>query len=85
MSNTPDHLPQPDQPGPSMTRLYLLDDHTIVREGVRAVLVEKDHRPRWRYPRVEDVPAALVSEFFMRLGDDELDLPTRAEMQAARV
>jgi enoyl-CoA hydratase len=55
------------------------------REGVRAVLIDKDKRPRWRHRRVEDVPAGEVESFFTPLEAGELDLPTRAEMQAARV
>lgn len=55
------------------------------REGVRAVLIDKDKRPRWRHARVEDVPAGEVEGFFAPLEADELKLPTRAEMQAARV
>jgi enoyl-CoA hydratase/carnithine racemase len=34
------------------------------REGVRAVLVDKDHAPRWQPDRIEDVSAASVESFF---------------------
>ena len=33
-------------------------------EGVRAVLVDKDHAPRWRPSSIEEVPAARVQAFF---------------------
>ncbi|MBV8620727.1 MAG: enoyl-CoA hydratase/isomerase family protein [Curvibacter sp.] len=33
-------------------------------EGIRALAVDKDHQPRWNPARVEDVPAALVAQFF---------------------
>ena len=33
-------------------------------EGIRALAIDKDHSPRWNPSRVEDVPAALVAEFF---------------------
>lgn len=31
-------------------------------EGVRALLVDKDNRPRWRHARLEDVPASLIDD-----------------------
>jgi enoyl-CoA hydratase len=54
-------------------------------EGVRAVLVDKDGKPRWNPSRLEDVSSDMVDEYFSSLGPIELDLPTREEMQAARV
>lgn len=33
-------------------------------EGVRALLVDKDNQPAWRYARLEDVPAAVVDDVF---------------------
>lgn len=33
-------------------------------EGVRAQLVDKDRRPRWRHARIEDVPRADVEAMF---------------------
>jgi len=54
-------------------------------EGVRAVLVDKDGKPQWNPERLEDVSHAMVEDYFMPLGEDELVLPTRSEMQAARV
>jgi enoyl-CoA hydratase len=54
-------------------------------DGARVVLVEKRGRPVWRHAGIEDVPVGLVEEYFASLGIDELALPTRSEMQAARV
>ncbi len=34
------------------------------REGVRAVLIDKDNAPRWQPPRIEDVDAASVASYF---------------------
>lgn len=54
-------------------------------EGVRAALVDKDGKPRWEPSRIEDISADMVDDYFADMGADELSLPTRAEMQAARV
>ena len=54
-------------------------------EGVRAALIDKDGKPRWQPQRIEDVSAAMVEDYFAPMGAAELFLPTREEMQAARV
>ena len=61
-----------------------LDGHDFY-EGVRAALIDKDGAPQWNPVRLEDVTAAMVDEYFAPMGDKELALPTRKEMQAARV
>ncbi|GAB3628492.1 3-hydroxyisobutyryl-CoA hydrolase [Pandoraea terrae] len=33
-------------------------------EGIRALAVDKDHAPRWRHARIEDVTAADIGRFF---------------------
>ena len=33
-------------------------------EGVRALLVDKDRQPRWRYKQVSDVPDTVIQRFF---------------------
>lgn len=38
------------------------DSDTV--EGIRALAVDKDHQPRWRPARLEDVKAASVAAFF---------------------
>lgn len=43
-------------------------------EGVRAVVVDKDHAPRWHPDRLEDVSPAQVDTYFAPLGADELVL-----------
>lgn len=55
------------------------------REGVRAVLIDKDNKPSWQPPDVSLVTEDMVDCYFAQLTDDGLDLPTRSEMQAARV
>jgi enoyl-CoA hydratase len=54
-------------------------------EGVRAALIDKDGKPCWRPARLEDVSPAMVEDCFADMGAGELALPTRQEMQAARV
>ena len=61
-----------------------LDGHDFY-EGVRAALIDKDRSPRWQPARLEDVSPAMVEDYFAPLGSNELVLPTRKEMQAARV
>ena len=41
-------------------------------EGVRAVLVDKDHNPNWEPPTLEAVSDDLVDSFFAPLGENEL-------------
>ncbi len=54
-------------------------------EGVRAQLVDKDRRPRWQPADVHQVTTAMVDRIFAARPGMELLLPTRQEMQAARV
>ena len=41
-------------------------------EGVRAVIIDKDHSPKWAPDTLEGVSAADVETYFEPLGDDEL-------------
>lgn len=54
-------------------------------EGVRAALIDKDNAPRWSPARLEDVTLSAVEAYFAPLGSDDLSLPSRESMQAARV
>lgn len=38
--------------------------HDDFAEGVRALLIDKDNQPRWRYPSLEALPEAYVAEHF---------------------
>jgi enoyl-CoA hydratase len=44
------------------------------REGVRALLIDKDQRPRWSPDRLDDVSDAMVDGYFAPLPDGELAL-----------
>jgi enoyl-CoA hydratase len=63
---------------------HFLDGHDFY-EGVRAALIDKDGHPRWQPAKLQDVSEAMVEDQFAPLGEDDLDLPTRPQMQAARV
>jgi len=43
-------------------------------EGVRALLVDRDRKPRWRPARLQDVSEAMLDAYFAPLGADELQL-----------
>jgi enoyl-CoA hydratase len=53
-------------------------------EGVRATLIDRDRAPRWRPDTLEGVSDAVVDGYFASLGRDDLELASRAEMQAVR-
>lgn len=40
-------------------------------EGVRALLIDKDKQPRWRYATLDDVPVSAVEAFFVSPWTDE--------------
>ena len=44
-------------------------------EGVRALIVDKDNKPRWRPATLADVSEAEVERHFTGRGADELVLP----------
>lgn len=54
-------------------------------EGVRAAIIDKDGKPMWQPARLEDITPAMVADYFVPMGAEDLVLPTRPEMQAARV
>ena len=47
-------------------------NHTEFFEGVRALLVDKDKSPNWKYKKVSDLPQEEIEWFFNR--DDTLNL-----------
>ena len=44
-------------------------------EGIRAVLIDKDHQPRWSPDTLEQVDEPFVEKHFEELADRELQLP----------
>lgn len=61
----------------------MLDGHDFY-EGVRAVLIDKDHAPRWQPMSLADVTVPMIDRYFSSLGGDDLGLATRGEMQELR-
>jgi enoyl-CoA hydratase len=61
-----------------------LENHDF-HEGVRALLRDKDGKPVWQQQRAADIASEVIDGYFAPLPEGDLDLPTRVEMQAARV
>ena len=40
-------------------------------EGVRAVIIDKDHAPKWSPDKIEEVTAEQIDQHFQRLGQRE--------------
>ena len=63
----------------ALTLEYRVMMHVLEREdfyqGVRAVLVDKDHKPRWRHRSLEAVSGADVDAHFRPIGERELRFP----------
>ena len=53
-------------------------DQSDFLEGIRAAIIDKDRKPRWRHPSPEAVTAQDVAAMLAPLGDNELELDRRA-------
>jgi enoyl-CoA hydratase len=60
----------------ALTLEYRLTQHVMAAhdfyEGVRAVVVDKDQKPRWRPPTLAEVTDRMVDACFTSIGDREL-------------
>ena len=54
------------------------------REGVRALLIDKDRQPKWQPPELSGVLDLMVDNFFAVPEGGDLQLPSREEMQSRR-
>jgi enoyl-CoA hydratase len=68
--------------GRLVPRMFRLHDF---QEGVRARFVDQDNAPRWQPATLAEVSAGYIEDLFRADEQHEIFLPTRAEMQAARV
>lgn len=59
-------------------------DHPDFTEGVRAALIDKDGAPKWSPAQLSDVFDTDVAGFFAPLGEQELHLASRTDMQDVR-
>jgi len=60
----------------SLTLEYRMTQHVMAGhdfyEGIRALLVDKDQKPRWEHRSIAEVGAAEVARYFESLGEREL-------------
>lgn len=65
---------------------HMVSRESDFAEGVRAMLLDKDNAPAWRYATIQAVPKGEVDAFFAPLGEaDELQLPPTAAPGQARL
>lgn len=50
-----------------------MQSHDFV-EGVRAVIIDKDNRPKWEPKRLEDVTREFVESYFVPFSDTKQEL-----------
>lgn len=67
---------------------YRMAQHCLagpdLSEGVRALLIDKDQAPAWQPARLEEVTEAMVAAYFATPAEGDLELASRAEMQALK-
>ena len=47
-------------------------EHSDFIEGIRALIIDKDNKPSWRFQSIADVPANAVEELLAPLPEDEV-------------
>lgn len=51
-----------------------MDEHSDFAEGIRALITEKDNKPRWNPSRLDQVEDAVIARYFEPAGGAPLDL-----------
>ncbi len=46
--------------------------HSELPEGIRALLIDKDFSPKWKYPTIEQVPLEWIERFFIKLWNEDI-------------
>ncbi len=56
---------------------FRAQEHADFLEGIRAAIIDKDRKPRWRHRALDAVPPGEVSALLAPLGDKRLNLKER--------
>ena len=43
----------------------MISQHTEMYEGIRALLIDKDRKPKWTYKTFREVPVKVVEQMFV--------------------
>jgi hypothetical protein len=43
----------------------MISQHTEMYEGIRALLIDKDRKPKWTYKTFREVPVQVVEQMFV--------------------
>ncbi|KAH0925835.1 hypothetical protein HID58_018091 [Brassica napus] len=64
-----------------------LQHRVLITQGVRAVVIDKDRKPKWEPQRLEQVTDNMVDQYFKRMDEEEgwedLKLPPRINLSSS--
>ncbi|WZY92943.1 hypothetical protein YC2023_065272 [Brassica napus] len=68
-------------------RMRSLQHRVLITQGVRAVVIDKDRKPKWEPQRLEQVTDNMVDQYFKRMDEEEgwedLKLPPRINLSSS--